>query len=183
MLKNIVRTSTFVVRTSACVRIYPADVFLPADRFLPSAPTIQNTSASKNRSVRTHSSVHMDAGLVRADAADPSLASLLFVPRPPPPASRPHGRSLLSAQTGCVRADARKYISIFFGSCFWLEKKKKIRFSIFNSQDPRIPKTSRAKPREEEGFFGLVPLVTHPSSIPLLGGLTPKFLSLSFHSL
>jgi hypothetical protein len=32
------------------------------------------------------------------------------------------------------------------------------------------------KPREEEGFFGLVPLVTHPSSIPLLGGLTPKFL-------
>jgi hypothetical protein len=41
----------------------------------------------------------------------------------------------------------------------------------------------RAKPREEEGFFGLVLLVTHPSSIPLLGGLTPKFLSLSFHSL
>jgi hypothetical protein len=37
--------------------------------------------------------------------------------------------------------------------------------------------------QKEEGFFGLVPLVTHPSSIPLLGGLTPKFLSLSFHSL
>jgi hypothetical protein len=44
-------------------------------------------------------------------------------------------------------------------------------------------RASRAKPREEEGFFGLVPLVTHPSSIPLLGGLTPKFLSLSLHSL
>jgi hypothetical protein len=41
----------------------------------------------------------------------------------------------------------------------------------------------RAKPQEEEGFLGLVPLVTHPSSIPLLGGLTPKFLSLSFLSL
>jgi hypothetical protein len=32
-------------------------------------------------------------------------------------------------------------------------------------------------------FFSLVPLVTHPSSISLLGGLTPKFLSLYFHSL
>jgi hypothetical protein len=60
------------------------------------------------------------------------------------------------------------------------------RFSVFNPQDPqtpRAPRASWAKPREEEGFFGLVPLVTHPSSIPLLGGLIPKFLSLSFHSL
>jgi hypothetical protein len=31
--------------------------------------------------------------------------------------------------------------------------------------------------------LGLVPLVTHPSSIPLLGGLTPMFLTLSFLSL
>jgi hypothetical protein len=66
------------------------------------------------------------------------------------------------------------------------EKKK----SVFNPQDPQDPKDPQdpralraAKPREEEGFFGLVPLVTHPSSIPLLGGLTPKFLSLSLHSL
>jgi hypothetical protein len=60
------------------------------------------------------------------------------------------------------------------------------RFSVFNPQTPRTPRAlraSRAKPREEEGFFGLVPLVTHPSSIPLLGGLTPKFLSLSLQSL
>jgi hypothetical protein len=59
-------------------------------------------------------------------------------------------------------------------------------FSVFNPQNPqnpRAPRASRAKPQEEEGFFGLVPLVTHPSSIPLLGGLTPKFLSLSHHSL
>jgi hypothetical protein len=63
------------------------------------------------------------------------------------------------------------------------------RFSVFNPQNPQTPQTprapwaSRAKLREEEGFFALVPLVTHPSSIPLLGGLTPKFLSLSLHSL
>jgi hypothetical protein len=61
------------------------------------------------------------------------------------------------------------------------------RFSIpQDPQDPRDfhdPRAPRAKPREEEGFFGLVLLVTHPSSIPLLGCLTPKFLSLSFHSL
>jgi hypothetical protein len=70
------------------------------------------------------------------------------------------------------------YFLFFLGSCCQLEKrKKKIRFSVFNPQDPQ------AKPREKEGFFGLVPLVTHPSSIPLLGGLTPKFLSLSLHSL
>jgi hypothetical protein len=67
--------------------------------------------------------------------------------------------------------------------------RKKFRFSVFNPQDPQDPQDPqasqalRAKPREEEGFFGLVPLVTHPSSIPLLGGLTPKFLSLSLHSL
>jgi hypothetical protein len=78
-----------------------------------------------------------------------------------------------------------------------LEREKKftiynLRFLVFNPQNPRTPRTprtpstrraSRAKPREEEGFFGLVPLVIHPSSIPLLGGLTPKFLSLSLHSL
>jgi hypothetical protein len=66
---------------------------------------------------------------------------------------------------------------------------KIFRFSVFNPQVPQVPRVprapraSRAKPREEEGFFGLVPVVTHPSSISLLGGLTPKFLSLSFHSL
>jgi hypothetical protein len=57
---------------------------------------------------------------------------------------------------------------------------KIFQFSVFN---PQVPRALRAKPREEEGFFGLVPLVTHPSSILLLGGLTPKLLSLSFHSL
>jgi hypothetical protein len=81
--------------------------------------------------------------------------------------------------------------SLFFFIKFWLlaarkERKKMFGFSVFNPQDPqhpRVPRASRAKPREEKGFFGLVPLVIHPSSIPLLGGLTPKFLSLSFHSL
>jgi hypothetical protein len=65
----------------------------------------------------------------------------------------------------------------------WKRGQKIFQFLVFNPQVPRAPRASRAKPREEEGFFGLVPLITHPSSIPLLGGLTPKFLSLSFHSL
>jgi hypothetical protein len=81
--------------------------------------------------------------------------------------------------------EREKFFSIFnfqfsiFG--FWFSV-----FSLQNPQNPQTPQTpqaSRAKPREEEGFFGLVPLVTHPSSIPLLGGLNPKFLSLSLHSL
>jgi hypothetical protein len=68
----------------------------------------------------------------------------------------------------------------------WKREEKNVCFSVFNPQDPQDPQdpqAPRTKPREEEAFFGLVPLVTHPSSIPLLGGLTPKFLSLSFHSL
>jgi hypothetical protein len=51
---------------------------------------------------------------------------------------------------------------------------------------PKIPKIPELRERSHEKkkvFVGLVSLVTHPSSIPLLGGLTPKFLSLSFHSL
>jgi hypothetical protein len=80
-----------------------------------------------------------------------------------------------------------KKFKTFFG-CWLLEKRGK-KCLIFNHQDPQDPQdprarqASRAKPREEEGFFGLVLLVTHPSSIPFLGCLTPKFLSLSFHSL
>jgi hypothetical protein len=71
----------------------------------------------------------------------------------------------------------------------WRSCKRTKQFSVFNPQDPqdpqvpRVPRASEAKPQEEEGFLGLVPLVTHPSSIPLLGGLTPKFLTLSFLSL
>jgi hypothetical protein len=74
------------------------------------------------------------------------------------------------------------FFLFFWGCCCRLEKRGK-NISVFNPQDPRAPRALRAKPQEEKGFFGLVPLVTHPSSIPLLGGLTPKFLSLSFHSL
>jgi hypothetical protein len=120
-----------------------------------------------NPSARMHSSV-------RADAA-------LFLPLSlPPPLLAP---SLCPSRPCRCAADARKKIKFFI-----IKKERKllpagnerIFFSGFN---PRAPRASRAKPREEQGFFGLVPLVTHPSSIPLLGGLTPKFLSLSLHSL
>jgi hypothetical protein len=95
---------------------------------------------------------------------------------------RPRGRitlpSLSLPPLGCPRGPKKNKFTIY-----------NFRFSVFNHQNPRnprnprTPRAARAKPREEEGFFGLVPLVTHPSSIPLLGGLTPKFLSLSLHSL
>jgi hypothetical protein len=65
----------------------------------------------------------------------------------------------------------------------WRSSKRTRQFLVFNPQDPQDPRASQAKLREEEGFLGLVPLVTHPSFISLLGGLTPKFLSLSFLSL
>jgi hypothetical protein len=113
---------------------------------------------------------------VRVDALIPSLPSPSPpLPSPPLPSPAdtvccPRGQAM-SARTRYVRADtdadARKV-------------GKKFRFSVFNPQDPWA---SWVKPQEKEGFFGLVPLVTHPSSIPLLGGLTPKFLSLSLHSL
>jgi hypothetical protein len=103
-----------------------------------------------------------------------------------PPSGTPSGRRRLEKIKN-------KNKILFFGCCCRLEKRAK-NISVFGFQSPRSPsspsqrvpralRASRAKPREEEGFFGLVPLVTHPSSIPLLGGLTPKFLSLSFHSL
>jgi hypothetical protein len=94
-----------------------------------------------------------------------------------PPLGTPSGRRRVKKK--------KKKNFFFFGRCCRLEKRGK-NISVFNPQDPQVPRAqraSRAKPREDEGFFGLVPLVTHPSSIPLLGGLTPKFLSLSFHSL
>jgi hypothetical protein len=74
-----------------------------------------------------------------------------------------------------------KLFLIFLVGATPLKREKKI--SVFNPQDPQAPRALRAKPREEESFFSLVPLVTHPSSIPLLGCLIPKFLSLSLHSL
>jgi hypothetical protein len=74
----------------------------------------------------------------------------------------------------CPDADVPKkqifYFLLFFFLVVVAGLKREKKISVFNPRDPR------AKPREEEGFFGLVPLVTHPSSIPLLGCLTPKFL-------
>jgi uncharacterized membrane protein len=111
-------------------------------------------------SAQTHSSV-------RADVAYSSL-----------PPSRPRRRGP-SMSTWTLR---KFYLFIYFllvvVAC-WKNEEKNLWFSVFN---PRVPRAPRAKPREEEGFFSLVLLVTHPSSIHLLGGLTPKFLSLSFHS-
>jgi hypothetical protein len=64
----------------------------------------------------------------------------------------------------------------------WKREKK---ISVFGFQSPRSPSPASfvGEAARRRRVFGLVPLVTHPSSIPLLGGLTPKFLSLSLHSL
>jgi hypothetical protein len=143
------------------MRLYPQTVF--------------TVRACKNPSARMQPSVRTDA---------------LITSLPSPPL--PHPLRTRSAVHTNADADTRKIITIIkkIGSCCQLRKReKKFRFSVFNPRDPRAPRARRAwralraKPREEEGFFGLVPLVTHPSSIPLLGGLTPKFLSLSLHSL
>jgi hypothetical protein len=110
----------------------------------------------------------------------------LSLPLPPSPIL-PSPPSALLLRRRAASASAWTLEKNKIGSRCRLEKREKN--SVFNPQDPQDPQAprapralqaSRAKPREEEGFFGLV---THPSSIPLLGGLTPKFLSLSLHSL
>jgi hypothetical protein len=143
-------------------------------RFYPR--TVFTVRASKNQSARMQPSVRANT-------------------------TRPGGRKCIRADIGAsartravVCTDAlpaslpRKFNLIYFILLFiiyyllllWAGKENFFfRFSVFNPQDPQA---LWAKPREE-GFFGLVPLVTHLSSILFLGGLTPKFLSLSFHSL
>jgi hypothetical protein len=122
----------------------------------------------------------------------PSIRTGMARPRGRTPASAPpplRTQSAVCTDGLRPRGRGRSKKIIFYFLKFYLvvvaglKRERKIRFSVFNPQDPRDPRAKRAKPREEEGFFGLVPLVTHPSSIPLLGGLTPKFLSLSLHSL
>jgi hypothetical protein len=98
------------------------------------------------------------------------------MPSPPPSRALPYGRSLLSARTRMLEKIKNKKIKnkfiFIFGSCCRIEKKERnfsFQFSVFNPQDPR------AKPREEEGFFGLVPLVTHLySSLGWLNFKVPK---------
>jgi hypothetical protein len=136
------------VRTSARVRVYPADAVLSADGFLPSADAVKTAST-------------------RTRKKNKKILFLFFI----------------------FNYFLFLIIFYFLVVAAGLERENFFQFSIFNPQNPqdpqtpRAPRASRAKPQEEEGFFGLVPLVTHPSSISLLGGLTPKFLSLSLHSL
>jgi hypothetical protein len=129
------------VRTSARVRIYPADAVLSADGFLPSVDAVKTASTR-----------------IRCVHADTNAKNKIKI----------KNKKIVIIKKKLVVGKERKKMFSF-------------RFSI-----PKIPELRgalRAKPREEEGFFGLVPLVTHPSSILLLGCLTPKFLSLSLHSL
>jgi hypothetical protein len=139
---------------------------------------------------------------VHADATMRPRGRAHLLPLSLPPLPHPlRTQSTVRADAGLHPRGRKIYFLFFifylkkFGTCCWPGKRKNynlqftiynLQFSVFNPQNPqtpRAPRASRAKPREEEGFFGLVPLVTHPSSIPLLGGLTPKFLSLSLHSL
>jgi hypothetical protein len=105
---------------------------------------------------------------------------------PPVPPRSPYADRLLHLRG---RSKKTKNKIIFFGSCLLEKRGKKCSVFGFQSQspqdpqDPQDPRASQPKPQEEKGFFGLILLVTHPSCIPLLGGLIPKFLSLSFHSL
>jgi hypothetical protein len=143
---------------------------------------------------RTGLCVRTDASARTLGRADASVQTRLCIPTSLPLAL-PRTPSLALPRVradGLLRprkrgVDAKKLIIkkfIFICLVAGLKREEKnVQFSVFNPQDPRAPRASRMKPREEKGLFGLVPLVTHPSSIPLLGGLTPKFLSLSFHSL
>jgi hypothetical protein len=144
-------------------------------------------------SVRTsfssgHPRPHLPADAAVRPHGRPCLRERISLPTPLPPS--PLSLPPLYCPHGHWAASARTRIFLLFSiiSCRFGKRETiyNFPFSVFNPQNPRNPRTLRAlraKPREEEGFFGLVPLVTHPSSIPLLGGLTPKFLSLSLHSL
>jgi hypothetical protein len=136
---------------------------------------VKRLASARTRSLRPlgHRPVRVDE-VISLPLPSPSLCT-------PSPLARP-----VRMRHGRMKKIIKKIIFYFFIFGCWLLEKRGKKCSVFNPQDPQVPRASRAsraKPREEEGFFALVPLVTHPSSIPLLGGLTPKFLSLSFHSL
>jgi hypothetical protein len=83
----------FTVRTSAHIRVYPADELLPADGFLPSTMTVKNrVRAGALMQPRGHKPIRVDIG-----------ASI----SPPYPSLALHGLEEKSMRTGCcVRADA-----------------------------------------------------------------------------
>jgi hypothetical protein len=75
-----------------------------------------------------------------------------------------------------------------------LNLKRKVEFEAEKPIDPKTPRSQltprpqdpglRGRSREKKkDFFGIVPPVTHPSGIPILGCLTPKFLSFFYHGL
>jgi hypothetical protein len=130
---RFVRTSTDVVRTSARVRIYPADAFLPVDGFLPSAPIVKKRICADGLMcpcgparvrVDTRASARMQA-CVRADQLFPTSTSL------------PLALPCTSLADGLMHprrrsADAQNfYFYIFLGSCCLLEKRGK-KYSVFD---------------------------------------------------
>jgi hypothetical protein len=56
--KITVRTSADVVRTSARIRVYPADAVLPADGFLSFADAVKTASTRTQPSVRADTHLH-----------------------------------------------------------------------------------------------------------------------------
>jgi hypothetical protein len=128
-------------------------------------------------------------------------------PLPSPPLPSPPIPSIVRANAKKNKKNKKNYFFIFyfkiyfFGSCRRLGKREKIynlQFTIYNFRvsgfgfqspkslnspsSPNSPGFAGEAARRRR-FFRPSSLVTHPSSIPLLGALTPKFLSLSLHSL
>jgi hypothetical protein len=97
-------------------------------------------------------------------------SSLLPSLPPPslPPSPLPCGCNLLSAQKRTWTLEKKYFyfflFFLFFGSCCRLEKRKK----KFGFQSPRSPRSTgfAGEAARRRRFFGLVTLVTHPSSIP-----------------
>jgi hypothetical protein len=133
-LEENYRPNVLFIRTSARVRVYPADAVLPVDGFLLSADAVKTASA------RTH----------LPPLPSPSLPSPPPSPSLPTPLCCPHGRE-----------KNKKIFYYFFnfnfnfGSCCRLGKRDfffNFQFSIFGFQSPKSPNSPNSP--SSAGFAG-----------------------------